>query len=269
MNFYNKYYRYTPVTVSQELKSLHTIPAFLFWLIPVLVLMISCKKTETVTDEDIPAPVLGTCAEVPASGTLQNPGTGKYTYRTGGGGTITVDGTNNIKFTYDAYPNFNYELWGLVTVAGQIKLAGSRENLNGKHLKDRHGNRRTIIFPDGTKFTLIASGENWEIMSISIYEGLGSHHINIVCGKIEHSIINSSSLAKEMDEAEADGETSTFQVLFDWGGGQGPSGLEFYNIYREDVPGNKQMNKQMLGTLHADNPNQVNDYYDDPRLGHT
>ncbi len=269
MNFYNKYYRFAPAAISFKLKPVDALPGILVWIIPALLFLASCKKPETIVDEVIPVPVLGTCTAVTPAGGLQNSEEGKYSYRTSGGGTILIQGINNILFHHDKYPNFKYELWGDVTVSGQVKLAAFRENLNGKHIKDRNGNRRTIIFPDGTKFTLIAGGEKQQVLSISIYDGLSSHHINIVCGKIEHSMTNSSSLAKEMDEAEADGETSTFEILYDWGVGNGTSGLNFYNIYREDVPGNKQMNKQMLGTLHAENPTQVNDYYDDPRLGHT
>lgn len=269
MNFYCKYYHRAPAAVSVELNSIKTIPSIILWLLAATLVLASCKKEETVVDEEVPEPVLGTCAAVTPTGGLQNPSAGQYVYETSGGGSITVDGENNIVFRHKKYPNFKYELWGNAMVSGQSRLAAYQENLNGKHIKDRNGSRRSIIFPDGTKFTLIASGEKLQALSISIYDGRGSHHINLVCGKIEHSIITSASLAQELDEAQADGETSSFTILFDWGGGQGPSGLEFYNIYREDVPGNKQMNKQMLGTLHKENPNQVNDYYDDPRLGHT
>ena len=71
----------------------------------------------------------------------------------------------------------------------------------------------------------------------------------------------SAFVAKSLDDAEADGETATFELT--------ATGLLLYNIYHEDEPGNKVYERVMLGELSRSQPNMVNDYFDDPRLGHT
>jgi hypothetical protein len=64
-----------------------------------------------------------------------------------------------------------------------------------------------------------------------------------------------------LDQAQADGETSTLEIT--------QTGLLYVTIYTEDQPGNKIMNRVELGSLVNGKPNQVNDLFDDPRLGHT
>ena len=45
--------------------------------------------------------------------------------------------------------------------------------------------------------------------------------------------------------------------------------LYFFNTYTENELGNKVIERVDLGSLNSINPNQVNDLFDDPRLGHT
>jgi hypothetical protein len=134
------------------------------------------------------------------------------------------------------------------------------ENLNGKHIKDRLGNNRSVVFPDGTKITLEAAGEAGALQAVSIYDGAESHRINATCVTLEYSALDAAA-AQAMDDAQPDGETSTFIIS--------PTGLIFKHIYIETTPGNKVPSSQKLGELYLNNPNQVTDYYDDPRLGHT
>ena len=207
-------------------------------------------------------PQFGSCKAVPFSGNLtQSVADNTYTYLTKSGGKILMDQKNlAITISHKDYVNFKIELWGGLEVDGESLHSANHENLNGKHIKDRLGSRRTIIFPDGTKFTLITSGIHDPLVSVSIHEGNAYHYINYSCKTLEYSSIN-SPFAQRLDDAEADGETGTFEIT--------ATGLLFYNIYIEDTPGNKKEEKVPLGEIYRDEPKRVTDYYDDPRLMNT
>lgn len=232
----------------------------IFLLITVCLLTVmfftSCKKEKN--GEELP--VFGTCQAVSATGHLSYiNATGPYTFRTNGGGTITISDLGQIIITHDSYPGFKIEFWGGdITPSG--KHSASHENLNGKHIKDRIGTRRTFIFPDGAKITFAAPPPFQPLTFISIYDGAEVHRINPGCNTVEYSMIN-STIAKQLDDAEEDGETSTI--------GFTATGLLWNNIYTEDTSGNKIMNLVPLGELNKSMPSMVNDFYDDPRLGHT
>lgn len=223
-----------------------------------LLLSSACSK-KTTKEETLPE--LGQCKAVPLSSRLNyNSATSEYTYTTSGGGKISLSLSSGVKIGHQDYEGFSIELWGSLTTSSGIKSSANHENLNGKHIKDRFGNRRTIVFPDGARLTIITKGEYEEMISLSIYDGIESHHVNLVCNTVEYSG-QSAFISKSLDEAEADGETATFEIT--------ATGLLFYNIYREDVPGNKVYERVMLGELSRSQPNMVDDYFDDPRLGHT
>lgn len=230
-------------------------------MLTLAILFAACKKS---SDECDNLPAFGTCNAVTAKGNLsQTTSTGSFVYRTSGGGTITITEQNNIVITHDSYPGFKLEYWGDVGIAGHPLNSANHESLNGKHIKDRVGTRRTIIFPDGAKITTVATGEAGAPISISIYEGAQVHHINANCNymnTLEYSAV-SACVAKQLDDAEADGETGTFEFT--------ATGLLYVNTYTEDTPGNKVMNRVSLGELERGNPTLVRDYYDDPRLPHT
>lgn len=214
----------------------------------------SCKKVK-------PEPTgIGSCKAVTASGDLTRDAQGKYKFRTNSGGTIEIDLTYTIKISHDDYPGLNIELWGEYLTNGQSDMTFSHENLNGKHIKDRLGSRRTFIFPDGAKITMVASAEVGPLLSVGIYDGGESHHINASCNQLEYSSMDLAQ-SQQLDNNEADGETSTFEIT--------PTGLILWTIYEEATPGNKIMNQYKLGELKLANPNQVLDFYDDPRLNHT
>jgi hypothetical protein len=221
----------------------------------------ACKKSKNECGE---LPAFGICNKVAAAGNLsQTTAAGSFVYKTNGGGTITITEQNSIVITHDNYPGFKLEYWGDAGVAGHPLNSANHENLNGKHIKDRVGSRRTIIFPDGTKITTVAAGEVGAPISISIYEGAQAHHINANCNYlnvVEYSAVK-DCMTKQLDDAEADGETATFEFV--------PTGLLYVNIYTEVTPGNKVMNRVPLGEIERNNPTLVRDYYDDLRLGHT
>ena len=218
------------------------------------------KQEATAIIPELVLPEFGKCAPVTqvSNLTIENTAAGpKYHYISSGGAKIDIDPMFNVVAKYSGYANFNLEYWGNVNVDGTLKIGASHENLNGKHIKDRVGLRRTLVFPDGVKFTMIANGEQGQLLSISIFDGPMMHHINTVCNTIEYSASN-LELTKAIDNSEADGETAIFELT--------TTGLLYSNIYTENVAGTKVQSAVKLGEIFLANPGQVNDYYDDPRL---
>jgi hypothetical protein len=231
------------------------------FLFPIFLLMLSlsaCKKNK----EEEKLPEFGTCDPMTVAGHMsQESASGPFTFLTSGGGKILITPGRNIIISHRDYENFKIEFWGGEEVVnGDDIMSYNHENLNGKHVKDRINTRRTVVFPDGAKITMVAKGPYEEMLSISIYDGAEVHYINAGCNTLEYSTIN-STVSKKLDEQEADGETSSFEFT--------TTGLLYFNKYKEDTPGNKVDDYYKIGELSRDNPTQVRDYYDDPRLGNT
>jgi hypothetical protein len=216
----------------------------------------SCKKSKEEEKNGIP---LGTCKPVAAQGSLSQATAGApFVYKTADGWTITIHLKNSIKIQHDTYQHYNLELWGIVESG---ELSGNHENLNGKHLKDRLSNKRSIVLPEGTKITMHAQDIYYSRLTmVSIYDGAQVHHINAICGILEYSN-NDAAIAKELDDRQADGETAAFEMTED--------GIILVNIYNENSPGNKVTERVLLGGLEKSRPNLVNDFFDDPRIAHT
>lgn len=211
------------------------------------------------------------CPSVAPQGGLTHVEEGKYLYESAGGAQILINRISKeslvITLGYKGYSNFSYQFWGNsseeIFDSNPDNLApASHENLNGKHLKDRLGKNRTVIFPDGTKMTYESTAPWYMggVTRISIYDGKNVHHFNMTCFGLEYSSASSMD-TQEQDDLQADGETSTFELT--------ETGLIFYNIYNEDTAGNKVYERIDLGSLTKDNEKQVNDLYDDKRLAHT
>tara|TARA_R110002049_G_scaffold97098_3_gene236957 strand:- start:9653 stop:10399 length:747 start_codon:yes stop_codon:yes gene_type:complete len=224
------------------------------------VLLSACKKEDDVLDEELPE--FGTCEPVIFTGNLSQSTTeNTITYLTSGGGKIVMDQKNTIiTITHADYQNFKIDLWGSLVVNGETLNSANHENLNGKHIKDRLGDIRSIIFPDGAKITMVSAGLNEQLVSVSIHDGNEYHHINFNCMTLEYSSVN-SLYAQKLDDNEVDGETGTFEIT--------ETGLLFYNIYKEDVVGQKVDERVPLGEIFNSDPTRINDYYDDPRLSRT
>jgi len=148
-------------------------------------------------------------------------------------------------------------------------MENTYENLNGKHIKDRFGKTRSVIYPDGTKLTLVvedtvilhtAWADFHQVKGVVIKAGNICHYINMNCGTLEYCG-NNPTHAQQIDALFPDGETSSFELT--------PTGLIFFNAYNEEISGQKVFERIDLGELFFDSPTQVNDYFDDPRLGHT
>lgn len=216
----------------------------------------ACKK------DHVTEPV-NQCASVAAVGQLAVNSSGDtYTYRTTGGGIIRLEISSTIalprlNISHESYPGLSYEFWGDTTINGRKTTSANHENLNGKHIKDRIATRRTIMFPDGAKITMIADGRQGPLISLSIYDGVESHRINLNCFQLVHSSTD-QTVARKLDNEEADGETAGFEIT--------STGLILFNSYTEDAPGVKTGTRVNLGEIFRVNPNQVNDYFDDPSL---
>ncbi|MFC4256499.1 hypothetical protein GRI97_09775 [Altererythrobacter xixiisoli] len=186
---------------------------------------------------------------------------GTLTYLTRSGQwRVKLDG-HTITVSYTGSDGMAAEMWG-----------DPHENLNGKHIKDWETSRRSVVLGDGTKITMHADGPQEVIHTTSIYDGAQSHEIGSVGNVVRHSCINTAT-ARERDAQEADGETALLTML------RSPQsqigGLSFLNVYTETKTATGQMERDISITLLGDtgegdiNPKQVNDYYDDPRIGHT
>jgi hypothetical protein len=232
------------------------LPAALLLALSVL----ACKPDATAPvdpkDDDEP-PVEDECRPVAPVGRLTQAGPGgPYTYTTSGGGQIVFTEGMSVRITHASYPGFDLDLWGIT----RNRLSGRHESLSGKHLKDRLGVRRTIVFPDGAKVTMVTTDRYEPLVSVSIYDGSESHVLSPTCGTVRRSSLV-QSVAAQLDAAEADGETSTFRFT--------ATGLLLETIYQEDAPGVRVPGVYLLGELFRDSPNEVRDHYDDPRLEHT
>lgn len=192
---------------------------------------------------------------------------GLYEYVSASGVTIKINAHGVVTYTdVSTFTNvFTIQFWGSDGTDNSYAYAG-HENLNGKHIKDRFGINRTILHPNGLKITLVSTGtfpyiagEDY-FTAATIYDGGIVHHIDLVANNIEYSG-NNQYVADNIDANEADGETSTYETVDEM--------LNFYNIYTENELGSKIIERVDLGSLNSSNPNQVNDLFDDPRLGHT
>lgn len=173
---------------------------------------------------------------------------GNFVVSTLGGWTIQIASTS-IRMTHPN-TNFNYELWG-----------NAHENFKGKHIKDTLSNRRTLVLTDNTIVTASMNAAGL-VTHVSIYDGNQSHRINTQTMTVDRS--SAVPLYGEFDEH--DGETARFVENVD--------GLRFENIYEQGDPctgaqEDKVFNTVPLAQTYFNNLNRVDDYYDDPRLGHT
>ena len=175
---------------------------------------------------------------------------------TRGGYAITVD-RHTITVT-DALGMNTVQHWG-----------DPHENLNGKHIKDWggepewNGARRSLVLGDGTKLTLEAEAAQGIVLHTSIYDGEENLQFDNCRNALEHHGMDATDTALR-DASQYDGEAAAFHTDLD-------TGVATYtNVYDEDAQFEQVEFEVPLGATGGyANPNQVNDYYDDPRLGHT
>ena len=116
-----------------------------------------------------------------------------FTFASSGGGYIVFEVGGAINIRHRDYPNFEIQFWG-----GQKYHTFDHENLNGKHIKDWLGDRRTILFPDGAKMTLVVAGtgQDRRAVSLTIYDGPQVHRFDLQTGALEFSSDSSADLAR-------------------------------------------------------------------------
>jgi hypothetical protein len=190
-------------------------------------------------------------------------GTAPYVYTTLSGWIIAIDSrAGNFSNLTMEHPSgrWTYELWGDASIGSSLAL--THENLRGKHIKDRFGPRSTYVLPGGAIVTVHASNAAPALGFISIYDGNESHRVDLIA----HQVTRSCALPLFEEADEWDGETSRFLDIVD--------GMLWEHVYDQaasltGVPLSKVENIYPLGITSISNPNQVQDFYDDPRLGHT
>jgi hypothetical protein len=211
-----------------------------------------------------PAQAEAACEENPKPlGGLARDTTGVLTYTSRSGRwTVKIDqhqiiATRKLGTAVSA----KWEVWG-----------DPHENLNGKHIKDWEGRRRTLILDDGTKITMDADGPQAVVHTTSIYDGAQSHEIGNTGNQLRHSCVHAQT-AKERDAKEFDGETAHLVILRSPASAVGSLFSE--NIYTETEGTGDGTIRTYIPALMGEtgemdiNANNIRDFYDDPRLGHT
>ena len=226
----------------------------LFYFMFFSFLFSGCRKEEQKEIETYP--VFGTCEPVTAKGGIsQSIPDSSITFMTSGGGKVLIDQKRHIiSISHKDYPKLQIQFWGIIEIENRRMNSAYHESLNSKRIKHKNTAHRTIVFPDGAKFTMLADSAFAPLKAATFYDGNECHHINLICNKLEYSSSN-SSFAKQIDDTEPDGETATFEFT--------ETGLLFVNIYTEEIAGEVNENRVLLGELFRDNPKHVNDYYDE------
>lgn len=181
---------------------------------------------------------------------------GPIEYTTSSGYMIRID---RHTITVKDYLDFNkVEHWG-----------DPHENLNGKHIKDWGGEpewdgaRRSLVLDDGTKLTMEAQGAQGVVEHTSIYDGDENLQVDNCRNALVHHGVDATDTAMR-DAAQHDGETARFAT------DAGTAVATYTNVYNEDAEFDVVEFDVPLGeTGGYENPNNVRDFYDDPRLGHT
>lgn len=211
-------------------------------------------------DYAAPAEADTTCGTTPVGGLTRN-GDTSLTYVSRSGQYRVHVNEHTISITYGDPGVHTWQHWG-----------HPHENLNGKHIKDWEGTRRTTMLPDGTKITMDSDGPQGVVLTTSIYDGPRSHRISNVGNVVSHSCVN-AQVAAQREAEERDGETMYFTILKT---ATSPIGaaltLNYYDENEGSVGNFRRLYTfELLGQTGEPetNPNNVSDYYDDPRLGHT
>ena len=213
-------------------------------------------KTGTIQLTVNPLPALSCASTVPTGRlTRPNPG-GSYLYTTQSGWKIELTPTWILTMT-EPQAHSKVEWWG--TPSGGLAL--SHENMNGKHIKDWLGSRRSMELPGNALITVQAGGTP-ATGHVSIYDGTESHRIDLP----GFTVSRSCAIARFEEDLEHDGETSR---VFDDG-----TGFVYDGIYQQGASGTgaplqKAFQLIPFARTFFAQPNTTNDFYDDPRIGHT
>ncbi|HRP06930.1 MAG TPA: Ig-like domain-containing protein [Gemmatimonadales bacterium] len=209
------------------------------------------------------AATLSCASNVPTGRLTHSPTEDLWNYESSGGWQVTVAGWAVTVRTPDGHSKV--EFWG-DREEGSQQVAMAHANMNGKHVKDIHGNRQSVLLPDGLLLTLDGTVSAPGTAQVSIYDVDQTHRLQNRTSSAGATTVMWSCAHGQFGETnEADGETSRFFA--------DSEGWFWELIYRQDmvggVPGPKVPGVQPLSRSYFANPNNVTDYYDDPRLEHT
>ena len=179
-----------------------------------------------------------------------------FEFVTPGGHTIKID-MHTVTVT-DAMGMNTVQHWG-----------DPHESLNGKHIKDWGGEpgwdgaRRSLLLGDGSKITMESGDWQGLVLRTSIYAG----GVNVQFDNAANEVVHRSADpfdTQQRERAQYDGETALFLT-------DAATGIATYDdIYDENAQFVLVPSAMPLGTTGGcDNPTQVTDLYDDPRMGHT
>lgn len=188
---------------------------------------------------------------------------GSWSYTTSGGWTVVVTGWTVTITTPDKTSKVQF--WGN-RFEGPEEFAMAHENFNGKHIKDSNGKVRSVLLTDGTLVTMDGTIGADRTTQVSIYDSDQTHRLRNRPPGEGPTTLAWSCLYPGFGEAdEADGETTRIY--------QAVEGWAWEVIYNQPtlagVPQPKVPGVVPLARTSYDDPNNVFDYYDDPRLGHT
>jgi len=204
------------------------------------------------------APPPQTCESSVPIGRLTFDGPTGYSFFTSGNWRVMVRPDYSVRILVPGWP-WHLEFWG--APATPQSPVTTHENLTGKHIKDRLMSARTVHLTDGTTVTLFGL-DSPETAGVSIYDQDQTHRIMLKDLRLTHSC----AVGRFGETDEADGEASDVTMNAD--------GMLWRNTYTQDelpgrIPGAKVPGIVPLGQTNFINLNQVTDFYDDPRLGHT
>ncbi len=204
------------------------------------------------------APPPATCESTVPIGRLTFDGAPGYSFFTSGNWRVMVRPDYTVRILVPGWP-WHLEFWGAPTTPQSPVL--THENLTGKHIKDRLMPARTVHLTDGTTVTLFGL-DSPETAGVSIYDQDQTHRIMFKDLRLTHSC----AIGRFGETDEADGEAS--EVVMN------AEGMLWRNTYTQEelpgrIPGPKIPGITPLGQTSFININQVIDFYDDPRLGHT
>jgi hypothetical protein len=203
------------------------------------------------------APPLSCESTTPTGRLTLLPEGGVYRYTTSGGWRVDVIDTWNVTIAHPSIPLFSVQFWG--GSLDPIPLPLAHESLGGKHMKDMVTDRRSIQLPDATLITIYSTASPLSGL-VSIHDSDQTHQLEVVAFKVTQSCM----IGNFGEADEADGEASRLWLE--------AGHLWWENTYNQSAdpagtPGPKVPNPALIGE--AIPPNQINDYFDDPRFGHT
>jgi hypothetical protein len=234
----------------------HTAAAALLALLPLMLTACGKDASPVAPTPDPPATGCPSGPNLAPAGTLARSGM-TFTFTTADNWHIRFDQSAIVITAPTATPN-TVEFWG--TASG--RLAGSHENVNGKHVKDWVDRIRTVRLPSGALVTMTEAAPVSPLTTVSFYENGQSHTIDASTMSLTHSCAGDAAVAASRDSAEPDGEAASVSIIAN-------GGIAYTDQYTQGVsatgaPLDKVPDVRPIAETGGPvNPNQVTDYWAD------